>query len=93
MYQKMQFTIEVLGDIMHRLVEEIWQELAALLMIKRWDRSQFLAIRWEELEDDYSDDRVGYLFLMDKQNKWAAKGGKFILRRILSSLQAVTELF
>ena len=41
----MRFTIEVLGDIMHRLVEEMRQELAVLLMIEGRDRSQFPAIR------------------------------------------------
>ena len=74
--------------MMHGLVEEMRQELAALLMIKGWDRSQFPAIRWEELEDDHSEDRVGYLFLTDKRNKWAAEGGKFVLGRMLSSPKA-----
>ena len=37
--------MEALGDMMHKLVEEMQQELAALLIIKGRDRSQFLAIR------------------------------------------------
>ena len=88
LYQKMRFTIEALNNMMHRLVEEMRQELAALLMIEKRDRSQFLAIRWEELEDDYSEDRVGYLFLTDEWNKWAAEEEKFVLGRMLSSPQA-----
>ena len=66
LYQKMRFTMEALSDIMHGLVEEIRQELAALLMMEGRDRSQFLAIRWEELEDDHSEDQVRYSFLMNK---------------------------
>ena len=88
LYQKMRFTMEALGDMMHGLMEEMRQELAALLIIEGRDRSQFPAIRWEELEDDHSEDRVGYSFLTDERNEWAAEGGKFVLGQILSSPQA-----
>ena len=64
------------------------QELAALLMMEGRDRSQFPAIRWEELEDDHSEDRVGYSFLTDERNKWAVEGERFVLGRMLSSPQA-----
>ena len=43
------------------------------------------------MKDDHSEDRVGYLFLIDKRNKWAAEGEKFVLRRMLSSPQAKTQ--
>ena len=61
--------MKAICDMMHRFVEEIQQKLVALLMMKGWDRSQFSVIRWEELEDDHSEDRVRYSFLMDEQNK------------------------
>ena len=43
------------------------------------------------MKDDHSEDQVGYSFLTDKRNKWAAEGRKFVLGRMLSSPQAKTR--
>ena len=56
--------------------------MAGLVMMKGQNRDEFPAIRWDELEDDHSDDRVGYSVLTDDRNQWAVDGKMFVLDRI-----------
>lgn len=41
------------------------------------------AIEWLKMEDDYSEDKVGYSFLQDDRNRWLEKGKGWVLQRIL----------
>ena len=45
------------------------------------------------MEDDHSEDRVGYSFLEDKRNAWLDKGKDWVLRRILGSEKFRNEWF
>jgi len=42
--------------------------MAGLLMVEANDATAFPAIDWDRLEDDHSDDRVGYWFAEDDRN-------------------------
>ena len=85
-YQKIRFTMDELSDMLHGLVAEMQQDMAQLLLMQGRGRDELPRIPWAELEDDISEDRVGYSFLTDDRNqRWVEGGHNFVLRRILAS--------
>jgi hypothetical protein len=83
-YQRIRFTMTGLSDMLHTLVSEGRTVLGKLMMAE--DDSDFTsapAICWDTMEDDHSEDRVGYSFLRDDRNSWLAEGEGWIVRRLL----------
>ena len=87
MYQKTRFTMEALANMMHGLVAEMREIMAELLIMEGQDCSQFPVIKWNEIEDDHSEDRVGHSFLTDKRNEWVIARKGFVLGRVFNSAQ------
>lgn len=71
--------------MLHILVDEARGLLAQLTAVEKEGVEGLPSIEWSELEDDYSEDRVGYSFLHDERNAWLSKGDEWVLRRILES--------
>lgn len=85
-YGQTQFTMGRLSDMLHELVEETRGLLAELAMVERKGTAWLPAIAWSRMEDDHSEDRVGYSFLQDDRNDgWVGKGEGWVLGRILGS--------
>ena len=77
-YQRIQFTMNQLSDMLHELVAEMKEVLGRLLMVDdeqgESDYTTVPGIDWIKMEDDHSEDRVGYSFLQDDRNAWVAAG-------------------
>ena len=82
MYQKMRFTMGELADMTHELVAETRAVLGELLMVGADGFAAVPAIQWDRIEDDHSDDKVGYSFLQDERNAWMEKGEGWLLRQM-----------
>jgi len=54
--------------MMYGMVGEIRADMAYLMGMEGRDRDGFPTILWEQVEDDYSEEKVGYSFLADERN-------------------------
>ncbi|MDB5910917.1 MAG: hypothetical protein JWP34_5031, partial [Massilia sp.] len=77
-YQRIKMTMSQLADMLHGLVDEAKVQLGQLVMADDWP-----AIPWTLVEDDHSEDRVGYSFLQDDRNTWVCKGAGWVVRQIV----------
>jgi hypothetical protein len=86
-YQRIQFTINQLSDMLHELVAEMKASLGKLLMVDDGqggnDYTTVPEIDWVKMEDDHSEDRFGYSFLQDDRNAWVAAGEAWVARQML----------
>lgn len=84
-HRRIDFTMDKLSHMLHTLVDEARGLLAQLTAVEKEGVEGLPSIEWSELEDDHSEDRVGYSFLHDERNAWLSKGDEWVLRRILES--------
>jgi hypothetical protein len=87
MYQQIRFNMEQLRGMVHGLVEEARRDLMELLMLKMNREGEvgvgkLPPIDWERLSDNASEDRIGWSFLKDIQNKFSADGQWWLLKRV-----------
>jgi hypothetical protein len=72
--------------MVHGLVEETRWDLMELMMLKMNTEGevegQLLPIDWNKLSDNPSEEKVGWSFLKDVQNKFAVEGKWWLLKRI-----------
>ena len=97
-YYKTRFNMEQLQGMMHRLVEEAQRDLMELLMLEmneegEVEERQLPPIDWERLSDNASEEKVGWSFLKDIQNKFAVDGKWWLLKWITYKLQLQQEWF
>ncbi|MGC0591393.1 hypothetical protein, partial [Salmonella enterica] len=74
------FTMNQLSQMLHILVDEARTLMAQLAKVEREGIEGLPKIEWANMEDDHSEDRVGYSFLEDKRNSWLDKGKDWVLR-------------
>ncbi|PWI64632.1 hypothetical protein PCL_09489 [Purpureocillium lilacinum] len=84
-HRKIAFSMNKLHNMLHALVGEARQSLAELTAVGPASIEALPPIEWSRLEDDHSEDRVGYSFLQDQRNGWLTKGDEWVLQRISES--------
>jgi hypothetical protein len=52
-------------------------------MAEDMEPERWPAIPWTAIEDDHSEDRVGYSFLSDDRNTWIGRGNGWIVRQMV----------
>ena len=86
LYQGIRFNMEQLRGMVHGLVEETRRDLMELMMMEMDAegevQGQLPPIDWERLSDNASEEKVGWSFLKDVQNKFAVDGKWWLLKRI-----------
>jgi hypothetical protein len=82
-YQRIKMTMSELADMLHGLVGEAKMQLGRLLMVEDVESDKWPAIPWNMIEDDHSEDRVGYSFLKDDRNVWIGRGIGWIVQQIV----------
>lgn len=90
-YGRIRFGMGQLSKMLHVLVGEARVMLTQLAMVEADDTQALPRIEWASMEDDHSEDRVGYSFLQDDRNAWVGKGKDWVLRRIIESRQKRDE--
>jgi hypothetical protein len=98
LYQGICFNMEQLRGMVHGLVEETRRDLMELLMLKmnaegEVEEGQLPPISWDKLNDNASEEKVGWLFLKDVQNKFAVDGKWWLLKQISHERQLQQEWF
>jgi len=97
LYQGIRFNMEQLRGMIHGLVEEARRDLMELMMLKMnvegEVEGQLPPIDWERLSDNPSEEKVGWSFLKDVQNKFAVDGKWWLLKRISHEPQLQSEWF
>ena len=86
-YQDRKFTVNQIRDMIYGAVEEARRELMGLMMVDvdsdgDIDEKQVPPIDWDHLEDDHSEERVGWSFLEDIRNPWKVDGKWWLMRRV-----------
>jgi superfamily II DNA helicase RecQ len=86
-YQRIKFDMTQLRDMISGLVEAAQQDLMELMMIPKgkdgeFDETHVPVVRVEKLEDDCSEDQVGWSFLDDPRNQWSVDGRRWLLDRV-----------
>ena len=89
-FQKFHCTMGQLIDSIHNIVSEAEQLLGQLLLYTTngtgiIDISQIPHISISKLEDDCSEESMGYSFLKDRRNMWPVEGKTWLLERICSN--------
>ncbi|KAM7209781.1 hypothetical protein V8F06_014835 [Rhypophila decipiens] len=74
-----------LSDMLHGLVEEMRAVMGRLLLVEGDDFGLVPRVEWTKIEDDHSEDRIGYSFLHDDRNQWVAAGDGWVLKQIFRS--------
>ena len=77
--------MEQLRGMMHGLVEETRRDLMELMMLEMNAEGEVEGlppIDWERLSDIPSEERIGWSFLKDIQNKFAVDGKWWLLKRV-----------
>ncbi|KAG8664705.1 uncharacterized protein FPOAC1_013485 [Fusarium poae] len=83
-YRKTRFRMSQLTEMLHALTREAREHLATLTMVD--DVDQLPRIPWLAVEDDHSEDRVGYSFLSDERNhEWVKKGNDWVMNQIIDT--------
>ena len=86
LYQGIRFNMEQLRGMVHGLVEETRRDLMELMMMEMDTegevQGQLPPIDWERLSDNAGEEKVGWSFLKDVQNKFAVDGKWWLLKRI-----------
>jgi hypothetical protein len=77
-YRKTGFQMCQLTEILHALTREAREHLARLTMVD--DVDQLPRIPWSAVEDNHSEDWMGYSFLADERNReWVKKGKNWVM--------------
>ncbi len=84
-HRGVRFTMSGLSEMLHTLVDETRDLLAELACVESEGVDRLPRIEWRKMEDDHSEDRVGYSFLTDERNEWLGKGEGWVLGRIEES--------
>lgn len=84
-HRKVKFSMNVLHNMLHALVGEARNLLSELTAVEPAGIESLPPIEWSRLEDDHSEDRVGYSFLQDQRNGWLSKGDDWVIKRIVES--------
>ncbi|KAM6523080.1 hypothetical protein FSOLCH5_003699 [Fusarium solani] len=80
-HRRVQFRMGELTEMLHALRNEARELLTTLTMVE--DVGQLPRIPWSSVEDDHSEDRIGYSFLDDDRNgEWLQAGKNWVMRRI-----------
>jgi hypothetical protein len=71
----------------HGLVEEARRDLMELLMLKmnaedEVETGKLPPINWERLSNNAAEERIGWSFIKDIQNKFSVDGQWWLLKRI-----------
>jgi hypothetical protein len=82
-YERIKMTMSELADILHRLVGEAKTQLSRLSIAEDMEPGKWPAIPWTTIEDDHSEDRVGYSFLKDDRHVWIGRGTGWIVQKIV----------
>jgi RecQ family ATP-dependent DNA helicase len=97
LYQGIRFNMEQLRGMMHGLVEETRRDLMDLMMLEMNAEGEveegLPPIDWERLSDIPSEEKVGWSFLKDVQNKFAVDGKWWLLKRISHEPRLQQEWF
>src|SRR5277367_6410975 len=97
LYQGIRFNMEQLRGMMHGLVEETRRDLMELMMLKMNAEGevegQLPPIDWDRLNDNAGEEKVGWSFLKDVQNKFAVDGKWWLLKRISHEPELQREWF
>lgn len=96
LYQKIKFNMTQLRDMVGGLVEEARGDLMKLMMIPTGangevDETYIPPINIERLEDDCSEDKVGWSFLDDPRNRWSVDGQQWLLNRVCTEARLKGE--
>lgn len=79
-YRRLRFSMGQLSDLLHTVVQEARGLLAPLAMV---EEDGWPTIPWGQLQDDHSDELVGYSFLADDRNaSWVQQGHDWVFSRI-----------
>lgn len=81
-HQRIRFSMGQLSDMLHTVTSEARGLLAPLAMV---DGEAFPTIPWAQIQDDHSEERVGYSFLTDDRNTWVQQGEHWVFSRIRQS--------
>jgi hypothetical protein len=97
-YQDKKFTVNQIRDMIHGVVEEARRELMGLMMVEvneEGDVDERLVppLDWDHLEDDHSEERVGWSFLDDARNRWEEAEGKWWLLRRICEEEALRQVW
>lgn len=98
LYQQIRFNMEQLRGMVHGLVEESRRDLMELLMLKMNAEGEVRAgelppIDWEKLSDNASEEKIGWSFLNDIQNKFSVDGKWWLLKRVSQERELQEEWF
>jgi hypothetical protein len=98
LYQQIRFNMEQLRGMVQGLVEEARRDLMGLLMLRMNAEGEVKAgqlppIDWERLSDNASEERIGWSFLKDVQNKFSVDGKWWLLKRISQERALQEEWF
>lgn len=84
-YEGTRIDVDRLADLVQGLAVELSQAMCSLLYVS--DEAGLSAVpevRLDEVFDDAGCSDVGYYFLRDPRNTWAAQGRSWLIRRILA---------
>ncbi|KAM7210418.1 hypothetical protein V8F06_014191, partial [Rhypophila decipiens] len=90
-YQRIRFHMHELSDMLHGLVEEVRAVMGRLLMVEKDDFRSIPRIEWTKVEDDHSEDGIGYSFLQDDRNPWVSAGNGWVLKQMFRSEERQAE--
>jgi superfamily II DNA helicase RecQ len=79
---KVRFSMDELCDMIHGLVGEARETMAALLFMPGRRHEDFPQIDWPNIEDDHSESRIGYSFIDDERTQWPVNGQQWLISRI-----------
>lgn len=83
-FQQLRFSMTELSGMMHSMVADARAMMCQLTMTEEEGIGRLPSIPWSKLEDDNSNEVVGYSFLTDERNnEWTAAGDKYIFKQMI----------
>ena len=79
-YKQMEFTMDQLRGMIHGLVQQAREALAAVLDI---GEDEFPPIPWGRLRDDPTREGIGHSFVQDERNPWPVEGRSWLMNRLI----------
>ena len=80
-YKNIEFSMEELRTMIHRLVQQTYQALAEVLNIPE---DEFPIIPWDRLRDDPTREGIGHSFVEDERNPWPVEGRSWLMDRLIA---------
>ncbi|KAM7192758.1 hypothetical protein V8F33_008219 [Rhypophila sp. PSN 637] len=84
-FDRIRFNMHELLDMLYGLVQEVRAVMGRLLMVEKDDFRSIPRIEWTKIEDDHSEDSIGYSFLQDDRNPWVSAGNRWVLKQMFRS--------